>query len=98
MNTDGKLQIEAAVPSKNGAHLNSNTGDTMKGIRGEGTISAVCGKYASFDVDSELFPHNMSLRILDVNGTGVPYEKSVIGGKVYRYVNQKIGRVGTNTV
>ena len=84
MDTDGTLRFEAAVATQNGALINSNVGDVMKGIRGEGTMSAVRGKYASFEVDSELFSHNMSLKILDINGTGVPYEKSHIGSKVYR--------------
>ena len=72
------------MATQNGALINSNATDVMKGIRGEGTMSAVRGKYASFEVDSELFPHNMSLRILDINGTSVPYEKSHIGSEVYR--------------
>ena len=84
MDTDGTIRFEAAMATQNGALINSNATDVMKGIRGEGTMSAVRGKYASFEVDSELFPHNMSLRILDINGTSVPYEKSHIGSEVYR--------------
>lgn len=84
METDGSLRFEAAVATQHGAFMNLSAGDAMKGIRGEGTMSAVCGKYASFEVDAELFSNDMSLRIVDTNGTVVPFEKSLIGSKVLR--------------
>ncbi len=69
-------------------------------MSGDGSMSAVRGKYASFDVDSELFPQNMSLRVLDVNGTSVPYEKAHVKGKLYRirYVPKMVGSHVIETV
>ena len=73
-----------AGAQQSGVLLNLEAGDAMKGLRGEGTMSAIRGKFASFEVDSESFPHDMSLRILDINGASVPYEKRQISRQIYR--------------
>ena len=72
-----------AAAQQSGVLLNLEVGDAM-GLRGEGTMSAIRGKFASFEVDSESYPHDMSLRILDINGGSVPYEKRQISRQIYR--------------
>ena len=70
-----------------GGHLQFSAADeeeTEGPLRGEGVRSAIRGRQSFFDVESEQFPQNMNVRIIDQKGAALPYEKQALRHGLYR--------------